>query len=190
MHAPYILMAGGQEQPLLGPGVTYDVRTIAHHLAQLNRFTGAAFRPYSVAEHSLLCESIAADTDAPPALRLACLLHDAHEAVVSDVSTPVKRVLGRVWAEFESDHAQRLRAHLGVAEAFRRWAQEVHAIDRMALAIERRDLLPDASIEWADLDGVPITDWSVTAPWRAHRDWSEWRDEFIQRYHDLKALCE
>ena len=52
---------------LTATGATVDLRwmaaedisilDIAHHLAQINRYTGACSRPYSVAEHSLLvCE--------------------------------------------------------------------------------------------------------------------------------------
>jgi 5'-deoxynucleotidase YfbR-like HD superfamily hydrolase len=64
--------------------------------------------PYSVAEHSLLVERIAARLDPalPPHWRLATLLHDAPEYVLGDMISPVKATIGPGYGELD----QRLSA--------------------------------------------------------------------------------
>lgn len=54
----WMLTASGMVVDLLRPqGAVFGISDIAHHLSQINRYTGAARRPLSVAEHSLLvCE--------------------------------------------------------------------------------------------------------------------------------------
>ena len=98
----WLLTATGREHHLgacsaLRPGNTPQIEEIAHALAQINRYTGHAARPYSVAEHSLLvCDLVqAAGFDCHA--QMAALLHDAHEAFCGDAATPVKQVLGVAW---------------------------------------------------------------------------------------------
>lgn len=62
-----------------------DVRDIAAALSKLARYTGHSRRFVSVAEHSVRVARIV-----PPVHRLAGLLHDASEAYLGDVSTPLK----------------------------------------------------------------------------------------------------
>lgn len=193
VSAPWIVMALGEEQPLAHDATPrYSIETIAHHLAQINRFTGAARRPYSVAEHSVLCADIAEQAGGPRDLQLACLMHDAHEAVVGDVSTPVKQLLGRQWALLETRHARALREAFGLTAAFERWRTEIKTADLVALATERRDLLPwepDAHRPWPALNGVTRYEGSLTSAWREHMHWSEWQVVFVQRFERLGAAA-
>ena len=66
-----------------------DVRLIdvAHHLANICRFTGATRGHYSVAQHCVLMSELAA---MPDHLRMVALLHDAAEAYTGDFARPVK----------------------------------------------------------------------------------------------------
>lgn len=80
-----------------------DILDIAHHLAHINRYTGATPEPYSVAQHSVLVSREFLDRD----LRLAGLLHDAGEYVLNDFASPAKRnpiMAGYVKALDELDH--------------------------------------------------------------------------------------
>lgn len=64
------------------------IEDIAHHLSGINRFTGATPIPYNVAQHSVL---VARYFDySSPRLQLAALLHDASEAYLNDIASPVK----------------------------------------------------------------------------------------------------
>lgn len=193
----WILLANGAEHYLSGIETAhneYDINAIAHHLAIINRFTGASCRPYSVAEHSLLCADIAEHLHAPAYVQLACLLHDAHEAITGDQSSPAKWAMGAAWDNFEHPHAHALRRWFKLQTTFASHRQQVKSIDLMALATERRDLMPwDAARHrpWPVLDTpghqVPPADWlSLTTPKRAQMDWTEWRDAFLGRFHALR----
>ena len=64
-----------------------DIQDIAHHLSIINRHTGATPVPYSVAQHSVAVSQHFLDRD----LRLAGLLHDAAEAYLTDIASPLKK---------------------------------------------------------------------------------------------------
>lgn len=72
--------------PLDPRAVDVDIRDIAHALSNLCRFTGHTRRFYSVAEHSLLVSMFVKQKDA-----LWGLLHDASEAYLCDIPSPLKR---------------------------------------------------------------------------------------------------
>jgi len=64
------------------------VDDIVHSLSLINRFNGAAKFPYSVAQHSLYVAGLL-----PPELKLHGLLHDAPEAYVGDMVSPLKKIM-------------------------------------------------------------------------------------------------
>ena len=66
---------------------------IAHSLSLQCRAGGHFERFYSVAQHCLNCEAEAKERGLSPILRLACLMHDAGEAYLSDLIRPVKELL-------------------------------------------------------------------------------------------------
>lgn len=92
----WMLTSTGVEYHLAGPtalapcGRPVDIRDVAHHLAIVNQFNGATTRPYSVAEHSLLCCDIARHAGASVFVQMAALMHDAHEAYTNDLVSPAK----------------------------------------------------------------------------------------------------
>lgn len=104
-----------------------SIRDIAHHLANLCRWTGATRRFHSVAQHSL-----AVSFRVPPELALEGLLHDAAEAYVGDLSRPLRRLLPD-FAAIERD------VRRAVAHAFGlpiETTEEVAAADDEELSLE------------------------------------------------------
>ena len=78
-----------------------DIEDIAHALSMLCRANGHFRSFYSVAQHSINCMQEAKARGYSDRIQLACLLHDASEAYLSDVTRPVKAELPR-YKEIES----------------------------------------------------------------------------------------
>lgn len=72
-----------------------DILDIAHSLSMLCRANGHFRSFYSVGQHCINCAEEARARGYSPRLQLACLLHDASEAYLSDVTRPVKQELPR-----------------------------------------------------------------------------------------------
>lgn len=92
-------MLSGRRLDLLDPTpMDIEIEDIAHGLAFVARWNGQTRgdHAYSVAEHSLLVETIFGriNPKAPPKWRLAALLHDAPEYVIGDMISPVKSAVG------------------------------------------------------------------------------------------------
>lgn len=68
---------------------------IAHALSLLCRANGHFKHFFSVAQHCINCAREAAARGYSKKVQLACLLHDASEAYISDVTRPVKKNLPR-----------------------------------------------------------------------------------------------
>ena len=88
-----------------------DIQDIAHALSMLCRANGHFKSFYSVCQHSINCAKEAESRGYSRRVQLACLLHDASEAYLSDVTRPVKAELPRyleieeplqdcIWAKF------------------------------------------------------------------------------------------
>lgn len=92
-------MLSGRRLDLLDPTpIDIEIEDIAHGLAFVARWNGQTHGDfaYSVAEHSLLVETLFAriEPKAPAKWRLAALLHDAPEYVIGDMISPVKAAVG------------------------------------------------------------------------------------------------
>lgn len=166
------------------------IEDIAHHLALINRFTGATVRPYSVAEHSLLVAEILerANVTNPMALR-AALLHDAHEAITGDIASPLKCYLGNSYRIVEQGVVYAIEQHFGIAKAARQHAIVIKHADLVALATERRDLMPQHEAEWDILRGIEPVDW-IDLNDRDGLAWTDWRLAFLVRHAELAAQCD
>jgi hypothetical protein len=79
-----------------------DIRDIAHALSMKCRFTGHTRYHYSVAQHSLLVCLLATHRGYPEHVIRQALLHDATEAYLPDVASPLKRVL---WVSADPQNA-------------------------------------------------------------------------------------
>lgn len=99
----------GQWFDILKPDqYNYDIEEIAHALSNLCRYTGHINKFYSVAEHSVLVSRIV-----DPAYALAGLLHDAGEAYLGDVSSPLKVLLPE-YKKIENSVERAICLHFGI----------------------------------------------------------------------------
>lgn len=190
----YILTRGGRQHQLGGektsaPGNVPQIREIAYSLAQINRFTGHCSRPYSVAEHSLLVAETALTVfGASTTVQFACLMHDGHECITGDVSSPVKQKLGAAWKAFEDQEQRNLLRGYNLLDVFREHHHLIKQCDLIALATERRDLTPfDPSRHeaWAVIDtpGQEILPRGISLKTfeRNTRCWETWARIFISQ---------
>jgi uncharacterized protein len=134
---PTILTHSGQIFNLLDPAHSpIDINDIAHALSHLCRFTGHTREFYSVAQHSVhvshLCH---------PANALAGLLHDAAEAYVGDVSSPLKSLLPE-YRIIENRIQAAINCKFGAGPFTSAERDDVKHCDLVMLATERRDLMP------------------------------------------------
>lgn len=190
----FIVLVDGAELHLQQPAPgSITAAALAWSLAQLNRFTGHARRPYSVAEHSLLVAEIlerehgvtANSLDGAMAL-MAGLMHDAHEAFCGDLHTPGKRAVGPGWRQFEGRLEHAVHNAFALHGAMALHGELVKFADLQALATERRDLLPPAATPWACLAGVEPLRWvNLASPEREAMAWSDWRDAWLARLDEL-----
>jgi uncharacterized protein len=100
-------MLSGRRLDLLDPSpFDVEIEDIAHGLSRVARWNGQTEgeQSYSVAEHSLLVESIVVELkeSTPIKWRLAALLHDAPEYVIGDMISPFKAVIGDAYKAVES----------------------------------------------------------------------------------------
>lgn len=99
-------MLSGRRLDLLDPTpVDIEIADIAHGLAFVARWNGQTRGdfPYSVAEHSLLVETLFTrlNPGLPARWQLAALLHDAPEYVIGDMISPVKAAVGAGYGELD-----------------------------------------------------------------------------------------
>lgn len=187
----WIVTADGNELDLRCPRPEHiTITAIAHALAQINRFTGHARRPYSVAEHSLLVADIVAfEFELDVHAQLAALMHDAHEAFSGDMHTPGKSEIGLAWHEWEHRWERTVRSAFAIQTASVAHAAAIRRADLIALATERRDLLPGTPEPWPALDGiapVEIPNGNLMSHERCDARWLHWRARFLARYHELE----
>jgi uncharacterized protein len=187
----------GQEHHLCGASMCTNqmhIEDIAHSLAITNRFNGHTCRPYSVAEHSLLVADLAQLEGASFIVQLAALMHDAHEAYTSDMTSPAKLVIGEPWTAFEKPQAAALHNHFGLRSTMHAHRANIRRWDLNARATERRDLTvwdKNRHQPWPILDnpmhpvsaapGIDLND----IAWQKNT-WVEWKELFIDRFHRLK----
>ena len=143
---PYVSTFSGNRFYPLEPRIDHvAIEDIAHGLAYQCRFNGQTCEFYSVAQHSLVVASLVT-----PELRLAALLHDAAEAYLGDMVKPLKVLLPEFGAIED-------KVTLLIGQAFGVDFSDYGPIkqaDLIALATEKRDLMPHSVERWAYLDLV------------------------------------
>lgn len=115
-------MLSGRRLDLLDPTpVDIEIEDIAHGLAFVARWNGQTRGdfPYSVAEHSLLVETLFCRLcpGASPAEKLFALLHDAPEYVIGDMISPVKAAVGPGYGELDKRLAAAIHIRFGLPSA-------------------------------------------------------------------------
>jgi len=114
------------------------IEDIAHALSLQCRFNGHIDEHYSVAEHSVMVSNIVEQETNDAQLALAGLLHDAAEAYLGDVVSPLKKLLP-TYKDFEKSVESCIASRFSLIYPF---PEAIHDADRTALEQEFKFLSP------------------------------------------------
>lgn len=148
MNSPYVSTFLGNRFFLTNPRIDdVAIEDIAHGLAYQCRFNGQTRVFYSVAQHSLMVMSLV-----PEKLQFSALLHDAAEAYLGDMVKPLKNL----FPEFSVIEA-RVMAIIGhrFGLDLTHLDPAIKQADLIALATEKRDLMPHSVETWCNLHEIP-----------------------------------
>lgn len=172
---------------LLNPRIEQiNLLDIAHSLGKLARFNGHSKYHYSVAQHSLLVMMLVSTQE--PALQREALMHDAAEAYIGDIATPMKRALRDGWGVFEKDPLTEMTERIErlIAEKFQLiypWPIEIHNADKEALRMERFHVMnPSSGVSW---EGVGVSTVEAMVPQVTPEQATH---QFIEVYHRLTLM--
>jgi 5'-deoxynucleotidase YfbR-like HD superfamily hydrolase len=121
------------------------IEDIAHATSQLCRFTGHTQHYYSVAQHCVLVSYL---VKGKPRLKFAGLMHDAQEAYVNDIASPLKRCLPG-YKKMENVIERVITEKYGLRFPM---PQAVKDADRKALALEAKKFM---LLPWKDFGEPP-----------------------------------
>ena len=159
---PWIQVYGGAAVDLVKPDLSsFTFEELAHSLSRIARFSGhtKGQHGYSVAQHSIYVSRLL-----PASLRFAGLLHDAHEAFIGDITSPVKWLIEQktrtgLFREIEKPLIQAIEERFDVALLPPRLSDNevkvIHTADLQMLAVEKRDLLHPGARLWSELPECP-----------------------------------
>ena len=139
----------------------FDLETDVVQSLCCPRFVNHTSMPYSVAQHSVAVARTVLDMTGSRDAAAAGLLHDLHEAVIGDISTPVAVYLDyeRV-KELKHDVQVAMYTRLGIPYELlpeRAYKPNIDNADQAALHVERRALMVPEPRAWSS--PVPTPAW-------------------------------
>ncbi|MEM9708381.1 MAG: HD family hydrolase [Pseudomonadota bacterium] len=185
-------MLSGRRLDLLDPTpMDIEIEDIAHGLAFVARWNGQTKGefPYSVAEHSLLVETLLGRISAgiEPRWRLAALLHDAPEYVIGDMISPVKNAVGPDYGRLDERLAAAVHLKFGLPAVLpSAIKKKIKQADKMSAWLEATQIAGFDVAEANRFFGVPdpgATEGLSIAP----RPPAEVRQAYTARHAELLA---
>lgn len=171
MMEPWIITNSGKKFNLVNPiKDMVNIKDIAHALSNICRFGGHCNQHYSVAQHCVIASMIVSEENA-----LCALLHDATEAYIGDMVSPLKQILPQ-FKEIEQNLWKVIADKYNLPYML---PEEVKTADLKMLKAEKRDIMP-LTDPWPFLEGIKETSMYIS-PW----DHEYARARFINRFKEL-----
>ncbi|WP_323020203.1 HD family hydrolase [Pararhodobacter sp.] len=187
-------MLSGRRLDLLDPTpLDIELEDIAHGLAFVARWNGQTTGdwPYSVAEHSLLVETLVTRLDPgfAPRWRLAALLHDAPEYVIGDMISPVKAAVGPGYGALDARLTAAIHLRFGLpAEIPKTVKRLIKRADTLSAWLEATQIAGFTRAEADKYFGRPSPE--VAGLTILPRPPAEVRAEYIARHAELLRLID
>lgn len=166
---------GRRVHPMAPAPEEIEIGDIAHSLSQMCRFLGHTEVFYSVAQHSVHVSERVPREDA-----LWGLLHDASEAYLCDLPSPIKLDRDMSMYRIAED-----RLMLAVCRKFglpRVMPRSVRVADKLMLATEFRDVTTVTDPEWIETEcGCKPLVGSTIVPWPP----AVAESRFLERFEEL-----
>ena len=154
-------MLSGRRLDLLDPTpVDIEIEDIAHGLAFVARWNGQTSGDfaYSVAEHSILVETLYSRMCAKPEPKwqLAAMLHDAPEYVIGDMISPVKAAVGPGYEELDDRLAAAVHIRFGLpAKIPPKVKRQIKSTDKVSAWMEATQIAGFTTAEADKFFGAP-----------------------------------
>lgn len=183
--------SGRKVYPLAMTADMISLRDITTSLSRINRYYGHTFLPVSVLEHSWLVAKVVKQRGAPPEVVLGALLHDAKEAYIGDIATPIKYALAEamgnkfgsaysedflyVLREIEENIDAAICAAVGCIDLEDMYHEMVKQADADVLAFEASKVVHSKGVEWKfsrpiqELPAATIYDHGPIGHWTGHQ---------------------
>lgn len=152
------------------------IEDIAHSLSLMTRANGHCDHFYSVAQHSISCYQEAKCRGYSARVQLGCLLHDASESYISDLTRPVKRNLPQYFS-IEEKLQKTIYEKFGLEDLTVEELKQIEDVDDTLLHYEFEEMMDYQIFE--------------TAPqkWMEHdfaqRNFGSVEQEFITFFNEL-----
>lgn len=172
----WIQTVSGKKFPLDKPDLKQiDIEDIAHALSMLCRFNGHCTKFYSVAEHSVhVSHEISRE------LAMAGLLHDAAEAYLGDVPSPLKGKLSQ-FKEFEHTLEIAIGDKFGIKPDLLS-CKELKRADVQLLVDEKEVLMVEPPEPWPE-NAPPVKNTDRIECW----GFEEAEEQFLARFKELSS---
>lgn len=165
-----IALANGSYLDYNNPSATdFDIGLIAHALSNICRYGGHSRKFYSVAEHSVLVSRVVPDD-----LALVGLLHDASEAFVGDMPSPLKKMC-QSYRTIENRVQEAIANQFNLPYPF---PHDVHVADKRVYLAERKQITDAEDKLWH----TEYTPAEVTVTGMPPKDAKNF---FLSRYEEL-----
>lgn len=182
--APYNLLSDGSRWCFNEPPESLPIEVVTNSLSQIARFGGQAKliegHVYTVAQHSIKVSYLVPTLEA--------LLHDAHEIIIGDICSPMKKYLyDSKLMKLDNETATVFANIFGTGYPL---AGSVVIADKIMCLIEARDLMYDVDEMWFAQDPMvaQAKQYAIDQPILRPQPWSvqKTREMFTARYEELK----
>lgn len=182
----------GQAMDFADPNTyNYTVKEIEQSLKGINRFNGIGV---SVAKHSVVVAHVLYHLTNNPHIALRGLLHDAQEAYIGDMPTPLKHFLGTQWDVLEGKVSDAIYAQLAPRNQYNlAVCPLIKTIDTVLLKCELELLVKHKDYQlgehklWDFLNKFELSD---NYKQIIHKLLNECTDDLMAMFNYFNALCQ